>query len=106
MSSARRSRASWQQLVAEAERCGSVARTAERHGVNPQRLSWWRWTLRREEREAGSASLLPVVIAGPPAHPSFVGCLEIVVGGVAVRVPIGSDASYVATLVAALRTTC
>ena len=74
--------------------------------MNPQRLSWWRWALRREERETGSASLLPVVIAGPSAHASSVGWLEIVVGGVAMRVPIGSDASYVATLVAAIRTIC
>jgi hypothetical protein len=106
MSSPRRARASWQQLVAEAERCGSVARTAERHGVNRQRLSWWRWTLRREERETGSASLLPVVITGASAHASSVGGVEIVMGGLTMRVPLGSDASYVATLVAAIRTTC
>jgi transposase-like protein len=107
MSAGRRSRASWEQLVAEVERSGSVARTAERHGVNPQRLSWWRWSLRRE-KGAGSARLLPVVVAGlsTQPHAPSVAWLEIAVGGVAIRVPIGSDAGYVAALVAAIRTTC
>ncbi len=108
MSAGRRSRASWEQLVAEVERSGSVARTAERHGVNPQRLSWWRWSLRRE-KGGGSARLLPVVVAGPSSEPHApsVAWLEIAVGvGVAIRVPIGSDAGYVAALVAAIRATC
>jgi len=107
MSSGRRSRGSWEQLVAEAERSGSVARTAERHGVSPQRLSWWRWALRRE-KGTSSARLLPVVVAGASAHahaPS-VAWLEIVVEGVAIRVPIGSDAGYVAAVIAAIRATC
>ena len=106
MSAGRRSRAYWEQLVAAAERSGSIARTAERHGVNPQRLSWWRWALRRKEKGTGSARLLPVVITDTKPQASSVTWLELAIEGVAIRVPVGTDAGYIATLVAAIRTTC
>ena len=103
---ARRSRASWAQLVAEAERSGSLVRTAERHGVSPKRLAWWRWSLQRSPAPT-SAKLLPVVVGSVrPAPSSLVTWLEIASGDVTVRVPAGTDVAYVAALIAALRSTC
>ena len=100
----RRSRASWKRLVAEVERGGSIARTAQRHGVKPKTLAWWRWTLRRErDAETKEQQLLPVVFSADAAAAAIM--IE-VREGIAVRVPIGSDVSYVAALVAAVRTTC
>ena len=108
MAAERRTRASWERLVAEAERTGSIARTAERHGVRPKTLAWWRWTLRRErETTTKEQQLLPVVFrAEPAATASSAEPIMIELRDVSGRVPIGSDVSYVAALVAAVRTTC
>jgi transposase-like protein len=105
----RRSRASWKRLVAEVERGATIARTAERHGVNPKTLAWWRWTLRREREPVTNAQLLPVVFsAGPP--PAVAPHAEAVAielrDDISMRVPIGSDVTYVAALIAAVRATC
>lgn len=103
---ARRSRASWAQLVAEAERSGSLERTAERHGVSAKSLAWWRWSLRRGA-PSSPVKLLPVVVAGgPPAPSSVMTWIEIAAGDVAIRVPVGTDVAYVAALIAAMRSTC
>lgn len=83
-----------------------MERTAERHGVNPKRLAWWRWSLRREEARPRSVKLLPVVVESSIAAPASVTWLEIVAAGVAIRAPIGTDVGYVAALVAAVRSTC
>ena len=51
--------------------------------------------------------MLPVVFrAGPAAIPSGAEPIMIELRDVSFRVPIGSDVSYVAALVAAVRTTC
>jgi transposase-like protein len=104
----RRSRAFWKRLVAEVARGSTVARTAERHGVRPKTLAWWRWTLRREDTTATNAQLLPVVFsAGPgPGSSTAIEAIAIEVNDVSFRVPVGSDVSYVAALVAAVRATC
>ena len=76
--------------------------------MRPKTLAWWRWTLRRErETTTKEQQLLPVVFrAGPAATASGAEPIMIEVRDVSVRVPIGSDVSYVAALVAAVRTTC
>jgi hypothetical protein len=97
----------WGRLVAEAESCGSIARTALRRGVNAKTLSWWRWTLRREEAPTAEARLLPIAIADGPLPETATRPIEIVIrDDVALRVPLGSDVSYVAALVAAVRSAC
>lgn len=108
MAAERRSRAFWKRLVAEVARGSTIARTAERHGVKPKTLAWWRWTLRREDATVTNAQLLPVVFSAGPSSGSSpaVEAIAIEVHDVSFRVPVGSDVSYVAALVAAVRATC
>ena len=109
---ARRSRDSWRQLVAEAERTTYEA-TARRHGVRAKTLRWWQWNLRDEPRvgAAGAvASFLPVVVrptmpVAISAQPNDEVAIELA-AGVRVRVPVGVDPRYVAALVGALRSVC
>lgn len=70
---------------------------AVRHGVNARTLAWWCSRLRRE----APVSLLPVVVRGAEmGRPALV---EVRVSDVVVCVEQGTDVSYVAALVAALR---
>ena len=105
--SPRRTRKSWRRLVAEAERIGSVAKTAGRHGVKAKTLAWWRWNLRGEASTRKRARLLPVVLP-PTAQAVAVTAfpIEITVRDVTFRVCAQSDVGYVAALVAAVRSAC
>ena len=100
---ARHARGFWEQLVVELDRGAAVAATARRHSVKASTLRWWRSQLRRERRPA--PKLLPVVVreAVPvtSARP-----VEILVGGVVVRVEVGVDVEYVAALVHAVGDRC
>jgi transposase-like protein len=105
----RRSREFWKRIVAEVERGRTIARTAERHGVKPKTLAWWRWTLGRESAPVTKAQLLPVVFSagsGPAIATSAEAIAIELRGEVTIRVPIGSEVSYVAALVSAVRATC
>jgi hypothetical protein len=85
------------------ERGGTVATVAQRYGVNPGTLGWWRSRLRREQREAETVELVPAVLRGGSGGPREI---ELGVAGVHVRVAVntvGTDVSYVAALIAALR---
>ena len=100
----RHPRSFWKRLVAETERGGSIGPVARRHGVRPRTLTWWRWRLRHEESGSGATpQLLPVVVEGHGPTPRL---LEIAIADVRVRVEVGSDVAYVATLVGALRSRC
>ena len=96
-------------MVAEADRSGSVSRTARRYGVKPRTLAWWRWTLGREGQH-GDARLLPVVVAKreaveePATAAASVAIL--VADDIAFVVPVGVDVTYVAALVVAVRSAC
>ncbi|HEY2514123.1 MAG TPA: hypothetical protein VGI39_24820 [Polyangiaceae bacterium] len=50
--------------------------------------------------------MLPVVVASSAAASAPVTGLEIMVAGVAIRAPVGTDVDYMAALVAAVRSTC
>jgi transposase-like protein len=107
----RRTRAFWRQLLAEVERGGTIASIARAHGVKPKTLAWWRWTLRREAAPAPtSARLLPVVLSPALATAPKTFVHEAIAielrEGVSFRVPVGTDVSYAAALVAAVRGAC
>jgi transposase-like protein len=110
----RHTRAFWRRLSAAVDRGASIASTAQRHGVRPKTLTWWRWMLRREEKKRPGAKrrpakLLPVVVRAEATRETAWGTepIAIAVGNeVALRVPVGSDVGYVAALVAAVRKTC
>ena len=84
---------------------------AER-GIRPKTFGWWRWHLREELRarkQKEEIRLLPVKVAPAMAIPACAACaryVAIVVGDVEVRIEVGTEVAYVATLVAELRSRC
>lgn len=107
--SKRHTHAFWKRVVAELDRGASIASAAERHGVSPKTLVWWRWRLRRDEKATGSARLLPVVLRAEPTrvvaeHPEPIAIT--LRDDLTLRVPIGSDVGYVAALLITIRRTC
>lgn len=95
-------RSFWVELVAELELGATAADVARRHRVRETTLRWWRSEL-RNGRSSASPRMLPVVASaamGSTRH------LEIAVGGVIVRVEVGSDVEYVAALARALGAAC
>ena len=110
MATARRSRAEWEQLVREAESCGSIEQVARRHGVRPRTLTWWRWQLRRGTvaRSATKAvQVVPVRVRAASRPVDVVDdVVEVLVRGAMVRVRIGQDPHSIAELAAALGERC
>ena len=88
-------------LFREQARSGlTVKAFAERRGMSPETLYWWRCELRRRESALGSADLVEVEVSREPASD-----LEIRVSGDEVRitVPEGFDAEHLRRLVTVLR---
>jgi|HubBroStandDraft_1064217.scaffolds.fasta_scaffold423244_1 hypothetical protein len=109
----RRSRAEWESLITELETSGqSVARFSARRGLKPRTLQWWRWNLDRTEPLTRHAKacvrLIPVDVIEPAATADMGNRapIEISLGDVAVRVAVGTEPAYVASLIAALRARC
>jgi hypothetical protein len=109
----RRSRAEWESLVSELEASGqSVARFSARRGLKPETVQWWRWKVHRADAPGGNAvgsvRLMPVTMIESAAtadvgNPALV---EVSLGDITLRVAVGADPAYVASLVAALRAQC
>lgn len=109
MAAERHTREFWRRLSAAVDEGATIESTAQRHGVRPKTLSWWRWRLRHEEKKSPEARLLPIVLRAHAPREVVSGVAPIVVdilGDVVLRVPVGTDAGYVAELVAAVRKTC
>jgi transposase-like protein len=106
---ARHDRQFWERASREVDGGSRVADVARRLGVRAGTLSWWRWRLHREApppARRGGAEFLPVVIA-EPARVLQASAVEVETsGGVRVRVELGTDVGYVASLVAAIRSRC
>lgn len=104
----RHTRDFWRRLSAAVDDGATIASIAQRYGVRPKTLAWWRWTLRREGTSRSSAKLLPVVIRAEAleAVSRTKPIVIAVCNDVAFRVPVGSDVGYVAALVAAVRNKC
>lgn len=113
MSTKRRSRTWWQQTVARWQRSGlTAAEFAAREGLSARTLSWWTSTLRRGTRAmrgpggrtpvTSGAAVAPIEIdvprLGGQSHAEH-RLIEILVGGVVVRVDPGLDVAYVVELV-------
>ena len=98
----RRGREFWEQLVGEVDSGERVVDVARRYAVQPRTLSWWRWKLRTTGAKRRGPMLLPVVVRRPAAGPDVMP-VELLVRDVLIRVASGSDVSYVAALVDALR---
>jgi transposase len=99
-------------IIAESFEAGeTVSAVARRHGMTPQQLFGWRRVAPRRADDgvgAKGSAFAPVIVeaarqcaAGPTARPSGLPMIEIVIGGVTIRIPPGTD---VATLETVLRT--
>jgi transposase len=108
--SARRDQSEWSRIVARFERSGKTAEEfCVRRGLKASTLKWWRWKLSRGGAHARTEAveLVPVhVVARVPEHMAEPRTLVVSVAGVDVRVEIGTEARYVAELVAELRARC
>jgi hypothetical protein len=107
----RHDREFWENACREVLAGAKATDVARRLGVRPRTLQWWSWKLRNDgvakpaKRVAKRAQFLPVVVSEITATVGTTS-LELETNGVRVRVQIGSDVQYVATLVAALRDAC
>lgn len=77
-----------------------------KHGLVERSFSWWRWKLGRDAlsgKDEGDVRLVPVdvVRTSMPA-----GEVVVVVAGIEIRVEVGTDVAYVASLATELRTRC
>jgi hypothetical protein len=99
--------------VARWRRSGLTAREfAEREGLSGKTLAWWSCTLGRGTRakrgvdqrvKRGSVErVVPLEIDLDALAPQHVAMLSIEAAGVVVRVPVGTDVTYVATLARSL----
>jgi hypothetical protein len=101
----RHGRGFWIQVIEEFEGSPSGETHEEfaaRHGVEKATFQRWLYALRDEHRQRGEAAvrLLPVRIEGMQAEHTI--SVELA-GGLGLRVQMGTDPTYVAALVAALR---
>ncbi len=98
----------WSALIARYEGSGKSRKEfAAEAGVGLAIFQYWLYRVRREreaaaERKAIAAEvrLVPVTVTARPTVPAR---LEIRVAGVQLRVPVGTDAGYIAQLACALR---
>ncbi len=96
----RRGREFWERALGEVAAGERLVDVARRHRVQPRTLSWWRWKLKSEGRR--DPLLLPVVVRRVAASDDS-GVVELRVRDLIMRVACGTDVTYVAALVAALR---
>lgn len=97
-------RKKWEQIVRRHEQSGmSQAGFAAAHKVGEPALRYWIYKLRAEKARAASPAapmrFVPVEVAGTPKA----GAIELRLGDVAIMLPEGTTAAYVAELAAALR---
>jgi hypothetical protein len=101
----RRGRGFWTRVIEEFEGSQSGETHEEfaaRRGVEKATFQRWLYALRDEHRQRASAAvrLLPVRLEGMQTEHTI--SVELA-GGLGLRVQVGTDPSYVAALVAALR---
>jgi hypothetical protein len=108
---ARKSRKQWAKLLAAFERSGlPVEEFCARRRLKPGTLRWWRWQLgdRGPAMPASDVRLVPVEVVDRPERAPTPGPRGLVIGvaGVSVHVEIGTDAAYVAEIVAEIGRRC
>lgn len=103
----RRTREQWAALVAAFEKTSQrLEQFCARRGIAPATLRWWRWQLRHTaepSRHDGGVRLLSVDVVEESAGGRATARVVIALSDVEVRVDVGADVDYVATLVARLR---
>jgi len=108
----RRDSGRWAAIVATYEKSGkSVPAFCAERRLKVSTFKWWRWRLRSAPvaaaRTPSEVRLIPVDVVGlAAARGTEPTSIEICVSNVSVRVEVGTDATYVAALVAELRSRC
>jgi hypothetical protein len=96
----RRTREQWAEVVAAFDGAGvPLERFCAVREIAPSTMRWWRWQLRR----AAGMKLLPVEVVGDAALDSGCSRVVIMLSDIELRVDVGADVEYVATLVTRLR---
>jgi transposase len=95
-------------IIAETLAPGAVtSEIARRHGMSPQQIFGWRREAKRRCGEGGSCapSFAPVVLETPAtrAPPAGGTAIEIIVGSLVARVPLGADGATLARVAQALK---
>ena len=84
-----------------------VSEVARRHGISPQQLFGWRRAarLRAIDGAADLPGFVPAMLDGPTAMPPHAdgAVLEIIVGSMIARIPLGADGATLARIVQALK---
>ena len=94
-------------MVSDFERSQQTAdRFCASRGIAAARLKWWRWRLGATAlvERTDEVQMVPVDVVH--VAPALAACITIAVSGVEVRVEVGAEPGYVATLVAHLRSQC
>jgi transposase len=93
------------QIVAESYAEGAtVCEVARRHALTPQQLFAWRRNASRKTRRGAMAAFAPVVVATPPQRSKqAMPAIEVVVGMLTVRVPVGADLATLQLVLHAVR---
>lgn len=85
----------------------SVSEVARRYGMSPQQIFGWRREVKRRSGEGASCAPIfaPVVLETPvaPAPPAGGTVIEIIVGSLVARVPLGADGATLARVAQALK---
>lgn len=107
----RRSRAEWLEVLAKFEASGeSLAKFCAKKQISPKTLSWWRWQLRDERRDAPARESIRLIAVDVPTPTVTVrepeAAVRIALAGFDVHVAVGTDVMYVGALVSALRSGC
>jgi len=108
MHARRRTRDEWRQLVVAFEQSRwSISEFCARHEVVERTFCWWRWRLgrdRRPDRTTTDVRLVPVEVVHAPSSRSD--AVVVAFSGIELRVEVGTDVGYIATLVGELRSRC
>ncbi len=100
MSGQRHNRAWWRKTIAEFNASGlSRFDFAAHRGVHPESVRQWRRKVRDEGAPSASLVRVEVAEAAPMAAPAL---LEAAVGPAELRFAVGTDATYVGAVVAAI----
>lgn len=96
------------QIVAESYADGAtVCEVARRHALTPPQLFAWRRKAARDDghlARAGAMAFAPVVVAAALRHgPQSMSAIEVIVGALTVRVPVGADLSTLQVVLRAAR---
>jgi hypothetical protein len=106
----RQGRAAWEETVEEFERSGdSHEEFCARRDLTIGTFRSWLYRLRREGASGkvahGATRMVPVHVRAVAASPDD-GVIEIAISGAVLRVPIGVEPRYVASLISALTREC